>query len=76
MRLTLFLPAYNASTHKTTDMPPISIMSGRELCLLCNPLFEAPTNKRQPMADYKEDLMEQLHDIIMPFNIRRWPVIG
>jgi hypothetical protein len=50
-------------------MMPTSIMSGRELCLPCDPLFGAPPNKQQPMTDYMVDLMEQLHDIIMPFNI-------
>jgi hypothetical protein len=62
-RLPIFLLAYKASTHETTDMMPASMLFMRELHLSCDLLFRALLNKEQSMTDYVVDFVNRLHDI-------------
>lgn len=50
-RVPLFLMAYRASTHETTDVTPANMVFGREVRLPCDLMFGAPPDKEQMMTD-------------------------
>jgi hypothetical protein len=56
-KITLFLLAYRASTHKTTGFTPASLVLGRELRLPCDLLFGASLPRNDP------HFVDHLHDI-------------
>jgi hypothetical protein len=58
-RLRILLLACRASTHETTGGMPASMVFRTELCLLCDLLFSAPTDKEQSMTDYMVDLVDR-----------------
>jgi hypothetical protein len=62
-RLPLFLQAYGAFTHDTTNLTPARLVFWRELRLPCDLLFEAPPDMGRPTTDHAAELVDHLHDI-------------
>jgi hypothetical protein len=59
----VFLLAYRAATHETTDVTPASMVFGRELRLPCELMFGSPPDREQSTTNYATNLVERLHDI-------------
>jgi hypothetical protein len=62
-KLPLFLLAYRASTHDTTELTPASLVFGRELRLSRDQRFGVAPDKKHPTTDFAAELVDHLYDI-------------